>query len=86
MYEKIFSNISHDMFIGNYEFLMYSLFLFFILFYIFCPFRATPKAFGSSQARGWIGAAAQIKVGSEPCLWPIPQLTATPDSWTSEWG
>ena len=27
-------------------------------FYFFCLFRATPAAYGGSQARGWIGAVA----------------------------
>ena len=27
-------------------------------FGLFCPFRATPMAYGSSQARGWIGVVA----------------------------
>ena len=44
----------------------------------FCLFRATPMAYGSSQARGWIGATAaslcHSNTGSEPCLWPTPQL------------
>ena len=42
-------------------------------------------AYGSSQARGLMGAVAaglcqsRSNVGSEPHLQPIPQLTATPD-------
>ena len=43
----------------------------------------TPMAYGSSQARGLIRAVAAIlhhsKVGSEPLLQTIPQLTATLD-------
>ena len=52
----------------------------FILFY-FYPFRAAPEAYGSSQARGWIRAAAVYLRHShlELCLPPSPQLTATPD-------
>ena len=48
-------------------------------------FRYAPTAYGSSQARGQIGAAAtslhhsHSNSGSEPCLRPIPQLKATPD-------
>ena len=44
----------------------------------FCLFRATPMAYGSSQARGQIRAAAvglrhgDSKGGSEPCLQPAP--------------
>jgi len=33
-------------------------FLFFFFFFVFCPFRATPMAYGGSQARGLIGAVA----------------------------
>ena len=48
-------------------------------------FRATPAAYGSSQARGRIGAVAaslhhsHSNSGSEPHLWPTPRLTAMPD-------
>ena len=54
-----------------------------LLYFFF--FMATPAAYGSSQARGRIGA---ITVGlrhshgharSEPCLRPTPQLTAMPN-------
>ena len=47
-------------------------------------FRATPTPYGGSQARGRIRAAAaglhhsHSHTRSEPCLWPAPQLTATP--------
>ena len=56
--------------------------------YFFCLFAiswAAPMAYGGSQARGRIGAiAASLRqshsnVGSEPCLRPTPQLTATLD-------
>ena len=50
---------------------------FFCLFVcFFCLFRAAPLAFGSSQARGRIGAVAagqchiHSHTRSEPCLWP----------------
>ena len=34
-------------------------FLFYYYFFrVFCPFRATPVAYGGSQARGLIGAVA----------------------------
>ena len=52
-------------------------------FLTFCPFRATPAAYGGSQARGLIGAEAtglcqsDSNWGSELHLQPIPQLTAT---------
>ena len=58
------------------------------LFTYFCLFafsRATPVAYGGSQARGLIGAVAtsllqsHSNVGSKPHLQPIPQLTVTPD-------
>ena len=43
------------------------------------------RAYGGSQARGWIRAVvarlchSHSNLGSEPPLWPTPQLTATPD-------
>ena len=58
--------------------------LFFFFFSLFV-FRATPVAYGDSQARGPIGAVApglhhsHSNTGSELCLRPTPQLTATPD-------
>ena len=39
----------------------------------FIFFRAIPEAYGNSQARSWKFP------GSEQCLWPTAQLTATPD-------
>jgi len=57
-------------------------------FFFFCLFaisRATPTAYGSSQARGLIGAVAaglrqsHSNVGSKPRLQPTPQLMATLD-------
>ena len=59
------------------------LFLFVLSFFVFS--RATPMAYGGSQAKGRIGAAvaslhqSHSKSGSEPHLRPIPQLTAKPD-------
>ena len=53
----------------------------FVLFY-FLLFRATPTAYGSSQAKDRIGAAAaglchsHSNMRSELCLQPTPQLTA----------
>ena len=50
----------------------------------FFPLRAAPEAYGSSQARGWIGAAAadlhhsHSNARSKPTLQPMLQLTATP--------
>ena len=56
------------------------------IFFFFGHFRAAPSAaYGGSQARGLIGAVAarlhhsHSNTGSEPCLQPIPQFTATPD-------
>ena len=44
---------------------------------------AAPMEHGGSQSRGLIVAAdlrqSHSHVGSEPYLWPIPQLTAMPD-------
>ena len=52
-------------------------------FGLFAISRATPVAYGGSQARGLIGAVAaglhqsHSNVGSEPHLQPTPQLMAT---------
>ena len=58
----------------------------FFFFFVFLLFLwATLKAYGGSQARGRIGAAAtslrqsHSNAGSEPHVQPTPQLTATPD-------
>ena len=59
--------------------------VFFLKKTFFFFFMATPAAYGRSQARGWIGAAAAglhhspSNVGSQPCLQPTPQLMATLD-------
>ena len=56
-----------------------------LLFCLFAFSRAAPAAYGGSQARGLIRAAAtglcqsHSNAGSEPHLQPTPQLTATPD-------
>ena len=56
-----------------------------LVFVFVCFFRAVPMAYGSSQARGQIGAKgaslhhSHCNVGSKPHLRPTPQLTATPD-------
>ena len=66
---------------------------FFFLFFIFLSFylsRATPSAYGGSQAGGPIGAVAtglhhsHSNLGSEPRLQPTPQLTSTPDPQPTE--
>ena len=52
---------------------------------VFCPFRAAPAAYGGSQARGRIGAAAaglrhsHSLARCELRVRPTPQRTATPD-------
>ena len=54
-------------------------------FFVFCPFRATPVAYGSSQARGPIRPVAaglrqsHSNARSKLRLRPTPQLTAAPD-------
>ena len=57
----------------------------YVFIYLFCPFKATPAAYGGSQARGLIGAVAtglchsHSNARSVVCLQPTPQLMATPD-------
>ena len=54
-------------------------------FFFFCLFRVIPAAYGSSQARDWIGTVAaslhhsNINARSELHLQPALQLEATPD-------
>ena len=56
---------------------------FFLSFFVIS--WAAPAAYGGSQARDGIGAVAaglhqsRSNMGSEPRLWPTPQLSATPD-------
>ena len=58
---------------------------YFFLIIMFCLLRVTPAAYGSSQARGPIGAVAaslchsQGNLGSELSLRPTLQLMAVPD-------
>ena len=60
-------------------------FFFVCLFFAFLLFRATPMAYGGSQARGQIGATAaglhhsHSNARSELCLQPTPQLMTMPD-------
>ena len=57
--------------------------VYFFFFFVFS--RAVLMAYGSSQARGLIGAVAaglcqsHSNAGSKLCLQPTPQFTATPD-------
>ena len=67
-------------------FLFFSFFfVFFFVFFFFAISRAASTAYGGSQARGLTGAVAvslcqsHSNSGSELCLRPTPQLTATPD-------
>ena len=59
---------------------MFFFFFFFLFFGSFCLIRATPAAYGDSQARGTIRAMAaslsHSNAWSKPCLWPTPQLMA----------
>ena len=56
----------------------------------FLHFRATPLAYGSSQARDGIRAVAaglcHSNMGPEPHLQPTPQLTTTPDPQPTDQG
>ena len=70
-----------------------SLFYFIIIIIsLFAISRAVPAAYGSSQARGLIGAVASglrhshSNSGSEPYLRPTPQLMATLDPYPTERG
>ena len=53
---------------------IFRLFFFFFFFFVFGHFRATPLAYGGSEARGRIGAVAaslhhsHSNLGSEPRL------------------
>ena len=61
---------------ANLQSIIYKIFFFLYV----CLFRAAPPAFGSSQARGYIGAPAaglhhsHSNSGSEPHLRPTPYL------------
>ena len=63
-----------------------------ILLFVCFLFRATPMAYGSSQASGRFGAVAlglhhsHSNLGSEPCLQPTPQHMAVPDPQPTEQG
>ena len=59
--------------------------------FLFSFFRAAPEAYGSSQAKGPIGAAAvslhhnHSHVQPESHLWPTAKLTAMPDPYLTQW-
>ena len=61
-----------------------------IYFLVFCVFRAALVAYGGSQVRGRIRAAAtglrHSHAGSKPHVRPTPQLRATPDPCSTEQG
>ena len=63
-----------------------------IIIVFFAISWAAPTAYGGSEARGRIGAVAaglhhsHNNWGSQPCLQPTPQLTATLDPWPTEQG
>ena len=69
---------------SNTEFSFFFL-SFFFFSSVFCLLRATPVAYGGSQAKGLIGATAaglrqsHSNTRSEPRLQPTTQLTAMPD-------
>ena len=60
------------------------------MYWGFLLFRATPKAYVSSQPRSQIKAAAvslqhsHSKAGSKPCLQPTPQFRAMQDPLPTE--
>jgi len=62
------------------------------IFWSFFLFRAAPKAYGGSQARGLIGAIAaglyhsHNNARSEPRLQPTPQLTVPLDNQPTDQG
>ena len=68
----------------EFEFFCHPLSFFFFSF-LFAFSRATPEAYGGSQAKGLISVVAtglrqnHSNLGSKPHLPPTPQLTATPD-------
>ena len=61
-----------------FRFIFFIIYLF--IYFVFCPFTATPAAYGGSQARGLIGAVAaglhhsHSNTRSELHLRPTPQL------------
>ena len=92
--QKLFQNNNKYIFKNhrNWGPLAMVLIYLYILFhcFIFLLFRATSTAYGSSQARGRIGAIAaslyhsHSNAGSEPSMQPTPQLIAKPDPQPTE--
>ena len=82
LFKKIFFSVLRY-YLLEFAFVEGLFFLFF--FFSFCLFRATPVAYGSSQARGPIGVAdaglhhSHSNLGSKLHVRPIAQLTAMPD-------
>ena len=72
-------------FLFFFFFFVFCLFVVVVVVVVVAISWAAPAAYGGSQARGPIGAVAtslrqsHSNAGSEPCLQPTPQLTATPD-------
>ena len=53
----------------------------FTFFFFFCLFRAAPMAYGSSQARGWIGAVA-ASLHQSSWQHPVLNPTSKAKDWT----
>ena len=75
-------NESNDYGSLQYYFSVYNFFFVVVVVVVIVAISwAAPEAYGDSQARGWIGAAAtglrqsHSNAGSEPGLRPTPQLT-----------
>ena len=90
-------SVTFSRFIHTVIFWFFVLFCFFgfivvVVVVVFLLFRVTLVAYGSSQARGGIGAAAaslrhsHSNAGSELCLPSTPQLLATLDPEPTERG
>ena len=67
------------------KFILFIYLFIYLFIFVFLSFRATLVAYGGSQARSQIGAAATVlcqshsNAGSELCLRLTPQLVAMPD-------
>ena len=81
----LFKACSHISFRMNFSIRSVRRGIFYLFIYLVFAFRAKPEAYGSSRARGWIGATgagldhSHSNMGSEPHLRPTPQITAMPD-------